>query len=97
LGINSDKITKSKGLSIKVIWEIILMEMKKSARLRHCSKIIKRNPKTHISALLNRPQGCQGYQRNCKDIRITTMIRFAANIKPELKKTPKYHKKIGIF
>ena len=53
LGINSDKITKSKDLSIKVIWEIILMEMKKSARRRHCSKIFKTNLKTHISPLLN--------------------------------------------
>ena len=73
LGINSDKITKSKDLSIKVIWEIILMEMKKSARRRHCSKIIKTNLKTHISPLPNRPQGCQGYQKNQKDLRITTM------------------------
>ena len=31
LGINSDKITNTKDLGIKVIWEIILMEMKKSA------------------------------------------------------------------
>jgi hypothetical protein len=64
LGINSDKITKSKDLSIKVIWEIIFIEMKKSARQRHCSKIIKTNLKTHISPLLNRPQGCQGYQNH---------------------------------
>ena len=62
------------------------MEMKKSARRRHCSKIIKTNLKTHISPILNRPQGCQGYQKNQKDLRITTMIRFAANISPKLKK-----------
>ena len=73
------------------------MEMKKSARRRHCSKIIKTNLKTHISPLLNHPQGCQGYQKNRKDLRITTMIRFAANIKPKLKKTTKYHQKNGIF
>ena len=85
LGIDSDKITKSKDLSIKLIWEIILMEIKKSARRRHFSKIIKTNLKTHISPLLNRPQGCQRYQKNQKDLRITTMIRFAANIKPKLK------------
>jgi hypothetical protein len=63
------------------------MEMKKSARRRHCSKIIKTNLKTHISPLLNRPQRCQGYQKNRKDLRITTMIRFVANIKPKSKKT----------
>ena len=56
------------------------------ARRRHCSKIIKTNLKTHISPILNRPQGCQGYQKNQKDLRITTMIRFAANISPKLKK-----------
>ena len=38
----------------------------------------------HISPLLNRPQGCQGCQKNWKDLRITTMIRFAANIQPKL-------------
>ena len=97
LGINSDKITKSKDLSIKVIWEIILMEMKKSARRRHCSKIIKTNLKTHISPLLNRPQGCQGCQKNRKDLRITTMIRFAANFKPKLKKITKITKKPAYF
>ena len=77
LGINSDKITKSKDLSIKVIWEIILMEMKKSARRRHCSKIFKTNLKTHISPLLNRPQGCQGCQKNQKDLR--TMVHLCAS------------------
>ena len=63
------------------------MELKNSARRRHCSKIFKTNLKTHISPLLNRPQGCQGYQKNRKDLRNTTMFRFAANIKPKLKKT----------
>ena len=62
------------------------MEMKKSARRRHCSKIIKTNLKTHISPLLNRPQGCQGCQKNQKYLRITTMICFAANFQPKLKK-----------
>ena len=33
------------------------MKMKISARWRHCSKIFKTNLKTHISPLLNRPQG----------------------------------------
>ena len=63
------------------------MKMKISTRWRHCTKIFKTNLKTHISPLLNRPQGCQGYQKNRKDLRITTMIHFAANIKPKLKKT----------
>ena len=38
----------------------------------------------HISPLLNRPQGCQGCQKNQKCLRITTMIRFAANFQPKL-------------
>ena len=33
----------------------------------------------HISPLLNRPQGCQECQKNRKCLRITTMIRYAAN------------------
>ena len=70
---------------------------KKSARRRHCSKIIKTNLKTHISPLLNRPQGCQGYQKNRKDLRITSMIRFAANIKLKLKKQQNITKKPAYF
>ena len=34
----------------------------------------------------NRPQGCKGCQKNWKDLRITTMIRFASSFKPKLKK-----------
>ena len=66
------------------------MEMKKSARRRHCSKIFKTNLKTHISPLLNRPQGCQGCQKNRKDLRITTLIRFAANFQPKLNELHKH-------
>ena len=32
-----------------------------------------------LKTLLNRPQESQGYQKNQKDLRITTMIRFAAS------------------
>ena len=70
LGINSDKITVLGTKIIKLTWEIILMKMKMSARWRHCSKIFKTNLKTHISPLLNRPQGCQGCQK--KDLRFLT-------------------------
>ena len=38
----------------------------------------------HISPLLNRPQGCQGCQKNRKDLRITTMIRFCTRFQPKL-------------
>ena len=38
----------------------------------------------HISPLLNRPQGCQGYQNNQKDLRITTMIHCCASFQPKL-------------
>jgi hypothetical protein len=45
----------------------------------------------HISPLLNRPQGCQGCQKNRKDLRITTMIRFCASFQPKLNEL---HKKL---
>jgi hypothetical protein len=47
--------------------------------------------------LLKRPQGCQGCQKNQKDLRITTTIRFCANSQPKLtrcRKTSKINKKI---
>ena len=44
----------------------------------------------HISPLLNRPQGCQGCQKNRKCLRITTMIRFAANFQPKLNELHKH-------
>ena len=97
VGINSDKITKSMDLSIKVIWEIILMEVKKSARWRHCSKIIKTDLKTHISPLLNRPQGCQWCQKNWKDLRYLTKVRFCANIELKLHKIWNNTKKPAYF
>ena len=42
--------------------------------------------------LLNRPQGCQGRQKNRKDLRITTMIRFCISFQPKLKKFRKTFK-----
>ena len=72
VGINNDKITIWWTKIIKLTWEIILMKMKISARWRHCSKIFKTNLKTHISPLLNHPQGCQGCQKNQKDLRFLT-------------------------
>ena len=45
----------------------------------------------HISPLLNRPQGWQGCQKNQKDLRITTMIRFCASFQPKLNEL---HKKL---
>ena len=89
MDINSDIITIWWTKLIKLTWEIILMKMKISARWRHCSKIFKTNLKTHISPLLNHSQGCQGCQKNQKDLRITTRIRFAANFQPNLKKIQK--------
>ena len=97
LGFNSDKITILRTQIIKLIWEIILMKMKKSARWRHCSKIFKTNLKTHISPLLNRPQGCQGCQKNRKDLRSLTLVRFAANIQLKLHKIWKMTKKPSYF
>ena len=37
-----------------------------------------------MSPLLNCPQGCQGCQKNRKDLRITTMIRFCTSFQPKL-------------
>ena len=70
---------------------------KKSAGRRHCSKIFKTNLKTHISPLLNCPQGCQGCQKNQKDLRITTKICFVTNFQPNLKKLRKITKKPAYF
>ena len=97
VGVNSDKITIWWTKSIKLTWEIILIKMKISARWRHCSKIFKTNLKTHISPLLNRPQGCQGCQKNRKDLRITTMIRFCASFQPKLNELHKYQQKLSKY
>ena len=51
----------------------------------------------HISPLLNHPQGCQGCQKNRKELRITIMIRFDANFQPKLKKKSKDHQKMAYF
>ena len=97
VGVNSDKITIWWTKSIKLTWEIILMKMKISARWRHCSKIFKTNLKTHISPLLNRPQGCQGCQKNRKDLRFLTYMRFCANIQLKLHKIWNNTKKPAYF
>ena len=78
---------------IKLAWEIVLMEMKTSARWRHNSKIFKTNLKTHISPLLNRPQECQGCQKNQKDLRVHTLVGFCANFQLKLHKIWKIPKK----
>ena len=72
VSINSDKMTVWWTKIIKWTWEIILIKMKISARWHRCSKIFKTNLKTHISPLLNHPQGCQGCQKNRKDFRYLT-------------------------
>ena len=51
----------------------------------------------HISPLLNRPQGCQGCQKNRKDLRFLTLVRFAANIELKLHKIQKITKKPSYF
>ena len=46
----------------------------------------------HISPRLNRPQGCQGCQKNRKDLRITTMISVLLDFSQtwrKIKKSPK--------
>ena len=62
------------------------MNMKKIRQAALLFKIFETNLKTHISPLLNRPQGCQGCQEIRKELRITTMIRFASSFQPNLKK-----------
>jgi hypothetical protein len=84
VGINSDKITVSWTKIIKLTWH-------------HCSKIFKTNLKTHISPLLNRPQGCKGCQKNQKDLRFLTWVRFCANIQLKLHKIRNNTKKPAYF
>ena len=97
VSINSDKMTVWWTKIIKWTWEIILIKMKISARWRRCSKIFKTNLKTHISPLLNRPQGCQGCQKNRKDLRYLTKVRFCANIELKLLKIRNNTKKPAYF
>ena len=97
MDINSDKITIWWTKIIKLTWEIILMKIKISTRWRHCSKIFKPNLKTHISPLLNRPQWCQGCQKNWRYLRFLTYVRFSANIKLKLNKIQNNTKKPAYF
>ena len=62
------------------------MKMKNPPGGATVAKIIKTNLKTHISPLLNRPQGCQGCQKNWKDLRFHIWVRFCANIHLKLRK-----------
>ena len=73
VAISTDKTTIFNDLDYKADIGQHFHKSEKSARWRHRHKIIKTNLKTHISPLPNRPQGCQGYQKNQKDLRITTM------------------------
>ena len=89
VAIATDKITILRTKIIKLTWKIILMKLKISARLRHCSEIFK----THVSPLLNHPQGCQGCQKNWKDLRVHTLVGFFANFQLKLHKIWKIPKK----
>ena len=97
VAIDTEKNTISSTKFIKLTLEIILMELKNSARRRHRSKIFKTNLKTLISPLLNRPQGCQGCQNDREDPRINPTVRFCANIQSRLKKIRKIIKKQYFF
>ena len=63
VAIFSDKTTLFKDLNYKADTGQHFHKSEKSARWRHRHKIIKTNPKTHISPLLTRPQGSQGCQK----------------------------------
>ena len=70
---------------------------KKSARWRHCHKIIKKNLKTLVSPLLTRPQGSQGCQKMCQDSLNMLVEVWCAKIAPKLKNIRKSLRKRCFF
>ena len=61
----------------------------KTEKFRHAAPLqqnIKTNLKTHASIQLNRPQDCQGCQKNWKGLRFLNLVHFCANIQLKLKK-----------
>ena len=60
-------------------------ESEKSARQRHCLKIIKTNLKFLVSPLLTRPQGSQGCQKMPQDPVNMPVEVWCAKIAPKLK------------
>ena len=69
----------------------------KSARWRHRQKSFKTNLKTHISPLLTRPQGSQGYQKMHQDPLNMPVEVWCAKIAPKLKNIRKCLRKQGFF
>ena len=67
----------------------------KSARWRHRHKIMKTNLTTHISPLLTRPQGSQGYQKMRQDPLNMPVEVWRAKIAPKLKNIQKCLRKQG--
>ena len=65
--ITTDKTTIFNDLDYKADIGQHFHKSEKSARWRHCHKIIKTNLKTHLSLLLMRPQGSQGCQKMRQD------------------------------
>ena len=72
-------------------------ETEKFRKAAPCSEIFKTNLKTHLSPLLNCPQGCQGCQKNWKDLGFFTLVRFCTNIQLKLSKIPKNTKNPSYF
>ena len=94
VGIYSDKVNNWWMKFIKLSWEIILMKMKISASWRHCCKT---NVKIHIPLLLNYPQEWQRCQKNWKDLRFLTYVRFYVNIQLNLHKSQDNTKRPAYF
>ena len=97
VAIFSDKTTIFKDLNYKADTGQHFHKSEKSARWRHRHKIIKTNLKTHISSLLTRPQGSQGFQKMRPDPLNMPVEVWCAKIAPKLKNIWKYLRKQGFF
>ena len=67
VAISTDKTSIFNDLDYKADIRQHFHKSEKSARWRHCHKVIKTNLKTHISPLLTRPQRSQGCQKMRQD------------------------------
>ena len=85
VAIITDKNTFFNDLDYKADIGQQFHKSEKSARGRHRYKIIKTNPKTHVSLLLTRPQGSQGCQKKRQDPLNMPVEVWCAKIAPKLK------------
>ncbi len=97
VAISTDKNTFFNDLDYKADIGQHFHKSEKSARRRHCNKIIKTNLKTLVSPLLTRPQGSQGCQKMRQDPLNMPVEVWCAKIAPKLKNIQKSLRKQGFF